>query len=143
MHAYYLILVNSLQASIIVSPYPDIAWFAAMQFGGYNTGLALFMAALGSSIGSGFNFAIGHYLSYKRGDWFANREPLYQRIASYRHYLMFLLLFPFQSIPAIGLFWNIFVVLTGYLGVKARHAMVLIFLGRVLYYSICLAKMSH
>ena len=140
--AYYLILTNSFRASLIVSPYPDVAWFAAMQFGGYSVWAATFMAALGSALGSSLNFAAGYFLSMKRGDWFANREPLYVRISGYKRYLMFLLLFPFQSVPVAGMFWNIFVILMGYLGVKPRYAVILIFLGRVLYYSAYLVKMS-
>jgi membrane protein YqaA with SNARE-associated domain len=134
MDPYSLIFFNSFKSSVVFFLSPENAWFAALQFGGYNIGLATLAAVCGSSIGNFLNFYAGYYLNTKRGDWFAFSDKLYQHLARINRYTMFLLALPFTSMPFIGIFWGLYVLLTGFFGTPLKTAMLLIVLGRVAYY---------
>lgn len=135
MDPYSLIFVNSFKSSVVFFLSPENAWFAALQFGGYNIGLATLAAVGGSSIGNFLNFYVGYYLNAKRGDWFLFGDKLYQRLSKINRYMMFLLALPFTSVPVIGIFWGLYVMLTGFFGTPLKAAILLIILGRVAYYS--------
>lgn len=138
MEPYYIIFLNSLKSSIIVSMYSENAWFAALQFGGYDIWFATIAAVCGSSIGTLLNFGAGYYMAGKRSDWFVFKESLYNRIVSYNRYTMFILMVPFSAIPMVGSFFNIYVLVAGFFRISPAKAALLIISGRTFYYLLCI-----
>jgi|SRR6185369_15433474 len=138
MDLYLLIFANSFKSSVIFFFVPDIAWFSALMFGGYDMWLATIAAVCGSAIGNCLNFAAGYYIGTLRGDAFAFSEKTYQRLSAINRYTMYLLLLPFSSVPVLCLFWGLYVVLTGFFGAPISRAVLYILIGRIVYYSVYL-----
>jgi len=134
MSSYLFIFINSFKSSILLSLYHESAWFAALQFGGYNMPLATFCAITGSSSGIALNFALGRYLGSKRDDWYSMDEAIYLRLKKYIGYSVPLLLLPFPDLPLAGQFFALYTVMLGLLGVRVRTFIVLALAGRVIYY---------
>ncbi|HEU5046249.1 MAG TPA: VTT domain-containing protein [Rickettsiales bacterium] len=142
MDVYTLILINSFKSAIAFSTVSENAWFAAVQFGSHNLWFATFAAVIGSACGALLNFTLGYYVGGKRGDWFAFSEQWYQRITRYNNYTMFVLMVPFSAIPVIGTFFNLYILIAGFLRIAPRRAIALIVTGRILYYLLCLAGVN-
>lgn len=142
MDIYSLIFANSFKASIVASIVAENAWFAAVQFGGYNIWLATLAAIAGSSLGTLLNFSLGYYLGGKRGDWYAFSDKLYNRLTKYNRFTMFILIVPFSAIPVLGTFFTLYIVVAGFLRIPPKKAALLIVVGRVLYYLLCLVGVN-
>jgi|GEM_PF-991138 len=134
MENYYLIFINSLKSSIIFSTVAEYGWFAMRDFGGYNMLLASFMAIMGASLGTSFNYMAGYYLAAKRQDSLLFNDRLYQIIHRYSRYYLLILLFPFPDLFIIGQFYSLFVFAFGFLRHSPKVVIPLILAGRVLYY---------
>lgn len=131
---FEVIFLNSLKSSIITAMYGENAWFAALFFGTYNMWGITLAAILGSAIGNCLNFGAGYYLGRKRLEWFALKESIYQYISRFSNVFMFLLLTPFSEVPVMGVFWSLFVLCTGFFCSKPIRALVLIIIGRFVFY---------
>ncbi|MEI6729712.1 MAG: hypothetical protein WCL30_00495 [Pseudomonadota bacterium] len=135
MQPYTLIFINSMQSSFVLALRSENAWFAAVEFGKYNIYIATLAAIIGSSLGNFINFAAGYYISRSRENWVFFDQNIYEKVAKYFSYSAVLLLLSFPTIPIIGVFYPIFVILHGVLRTSIIPAIGLIFLGRIIYYS--------
>jgi membrane protein YqaA with SNARE-associated domain len=142
MELYYLVLLNSFQSSIFISLYSENAWFAALCFGWHNVNmwLATVVAVAGSSVATAANFMVGYYLAWRRDDWLALSETIYQRLSRYSRYAMCLLLFPVPALPVAGMFWGIYVIAIGFLRAPLMQSMLFIVIGRIAYYGLYLLR---
>ncbi len=134
MNPYYIIFINSLKSSILISMYSENAWYAAVQFGGYNLWAITGAAIAGSVMGNCLNFGAGYYLGCKRNDWFVFKEEWYAKLSKLNNYSVYLLGFPISAIPVIGVFWSLFVLVTGFFHANPVKSILLIACGRALYY---------
>ena len=135
MTPYETILVNSLQSSFLLSLRSENAWFAAMQFGGFNLWFITLAAIIGSFSGNLINFSIGWYIAKKRNDWFYISDGVYQRLTDYFRYIRFLLLLPLPFILITGQFYSIFVFLNGFFSKSMAIPLLLVLVGRIIFYS--------
>jgi len=130
MDIYYLIFINSLQSTLILSPHAETGWFSALLFGGYDMAIATAAALAGSLIGAGIDYSIGYGISLARRKWFpAREEASYSRFVKYicRYFVIVLLL---PGLP----FLSFLVMFAGMLRVSPLVTGAIVMLGRIAYY---------
>lgn len=131
---YEVIFLNSLKSSIITAMFGENAWFAAILFGSYSVWGVTLAAILGSAVGNCLNFAAGYFLARKRLEWFSLKENIYQRASKLSNLLIIFLALPFSSIPAIGVFWSLYVLSMGFFSTKPVRSFILLVIGRFVFY---------
>lgn len=134
-HQYLLIFINSMESDIILTLRSESAWFAALQFGGFNMVLATFLAFAGSTLGMSLNYALGYYASRWRREFPVYSEAAYNRLSRYfGNYLYLIMAIPpiliLEFLPGLSLF----AVVCGMFRVPPRQAITVIAISRALYY---------
>jgi membrane protein YqaA with SNARE-associated domain len=122
----------------------ESAWFAALEFGGYNMALATLAAFVGSVLGMSINFGFGYYISRWRSDAPVYSEAVYSRISAFFNtYLCWLMaippLFILELMPGISLF----AVVCGLFRVKPLKAIGAIAIARAAYYTYYLMQSAN
>lgn len=132
MELFGLIFLNSLLGHFVLSFQPESLWEVAALFG-KDLHVVIPAAVLGSTIGFSLNFLMGYLLSLARRRMKNFNEDTYEHIAQYaRRYGIFALIFSdfwFMPVAAFGI---------GFLRGNPVVAVLLIFIGRVLFYQYAL-----
>ena len=130
MNNYVNVFIESARVASVIPFSSEPTFFAMFYFGGFNMPLAAALAVLGASLGQSFNWYAGHLLlkshrkrPFKVSEYWYNRcTQLYGKYGA-------LLLF-FSWLPLMKLL----VVAAGFLNVRFRFALPLIFAGNVVAY---------
>ncbi len=129
MHNYDIIFTNSFIASLALSWRSEIAWFAALGFGGYDMRLATLLALAGSLLGTSVDYVIGRIIAASRLRWFsASNESFARAVQYFQRYILLLLLFPW--IP----FSTLFAVIAGLFRISPAKILAVVLVGRICYY---------
>ncbi len=144
MTLYYIIYYNSLKAQFLLSLTSESAWFAALQFGGYNMAYATISAFIGSTLGMSVNFAFGYYMSRWRTNMPVYSEKVYGNISAFFNKYLYTImaippLFILELLPGISLF----AVICGLMRVRPAKAVIAIAISRALYYAYYLMQSAN
>lgn len=130
MNLYLQVFGEAAHAASIAPMATQAAYFAMQSFGGYNMQLAWTMATLGACVGHSLNWYLGKLIrQFPVSKKSLVTEEKYQRFkALFQKYGIFILLFAW--VPLL----NMVVVAAGFLEVKFRTTLTLVFIGMAAYY---------
>lgn len=135
---YLLLFVDSFRAMFVFSLRPETAWFAALDFGLYNTFLITLVSYAGSVAGAITTWAVGYGISRARKQLITLDEELFDRLstnfAKYGVYAFLFQMLPFAKL--LYLFAGIFVV-------PARRLIIFTLIGRAVFYLFYLFAAPH
>jgi len=139
LNIYIDIFCNSLVA-VLPQPFlSESVYFAAMEFGTVQSGLATAAALAGSLCGYALLYLVGYALyqvSVKANIKRLQSESYHTSLQTVARFTRYLLIFP--AIP----FYGAFCVLSGYSRIKPMSFLELAGLGKLLYYLYIIGKMG-
>lgn len=131
--AYSFLFADSFMGALVVPPYKEMVFGTMISFGGYDIGLTVLLAALGSTLAMLVNYGFGRLilLCEKQEIIPIHSRHMEDAADSFRRYGIWLL--PFVFIPVFG---TAFTVAAGLSRTKLPIFLPLVLIGRLGYYGV-------
>ena len=129
--SYSFLFFDSFFSALILPPRSEMVVHLMSILSGYNLYLTFILATLGSCCGSLADWYIGKYFLFvRKTDFLKNKEKeLLEAERKWNKFLVYILLLSWISV--IG---NPFAVLAGFLKTDLKKFLILVLIGKVLYY---------
>ena len=131
--AYIFLFIDSILASLALVSNTEMAYVVMKLFGSYNLLYMVVIAVIGNVIGSCLNYIFGYiaHEAKRQTKRYQDSQKLKDLASFANKYLIYLAIFSFVPI------WGVIITLAaGFLCLSVRRFMLLVLVGRVLYYCV-------